>query len=1577
MTKRLVCVVLAALVCAFAPSVFACPAGPPVLGTPMNGAEVPPGNVVLNWNPVAGAAAYQVWLALDGGPFGLNDTVVITQRTINVAAGHTVQWKIVATAPSCGSTISPINAFTTSIVSCPTTAPVIQSPARGALFQPGQNVTFTWTPVSGATSYDVNVTEDFGKTHTAVAKNITTNTFTTTFRAGSWGWHVVANFAGGCPSTFSEPSNFDVGAKGDGCPANPGKPALIAPAANATNLASPVSFSWTAVSGAVKYRVLVAREPGGLAQIAETTDTKVAVNLPAGSAAWLVLAEFGEGCAPTLSERRAFTVTQGAACNSTPPQLISPANNTVPGTRTVTFKWGAVNGATGYELWAATGGDNDFALYGVTDARTTELERFVPNDIVDWYVVARFSGCPSVRSTTFRFGATTACTLGAVTLTSPANGASVPSPVTLSWNAVQGASEYRITLRSGDSSIVTRTTSTSISSRLPVGTFAWRVEALRGENCSSESAERAFTVGRAANCDANAAPTLVSPIGTEAQPTRVTSPVTLQWSAAANALAYRVWLSRNGQPFEDVALTTATTKQLELDEPGKYAWFVSAIFEGCEAKRSNTAYFEIADTTACSTTAPAIIAPAAAQSVSGRVQFQWGAVPGADKYRVIAIVDGKPVLLGTTTDTRIERLLEPGTYTYTIEAVFEECRSTFAPRTTFVVEREQLCATDAPAVVSPANGATVSAAEVTFVWTPVSGAIRYAVLAKSEDGAETLLGTTEENTLTHLVPAGEITWRVIAFFASCDAETSARATFTRSRPQGNCSERKPVLLFPNNDRVVPSPVQLTWLGVPDAEEYRVWIQSGQERPSVAATTTRTFAEVNVPQGPWRWFVEARFANCPPVFSAVGEFTAGAEAACGTPRKPDAQVLGRALSGTSYNLRWMPLPQTSRYEVQEATSADFANAQTFFTSTPFLAFEHTVTGAPVQYLYRVRGLSACNDTPGPFSDVVGVYVIDANTNSATTELGGDADVVVQKIFVPGGTTPVQFTARADKPWLLVTPTSGTLPTTGITLTLTADPNVLKLGTNTGTVQLTYSSAARGGGGIGTNDGPSQNSFPISVSLVTPVMPEGKGTPPPDALIFPAVGHAAGANGSLFESDMRLTNLTAQTMKYDLYFTPSGVDGTEFSNSTTIEVSPNETVALDDVVANVFGDGTEGSAIGMLEVRPVATSQSSGDFFGSISASALRQLHTAASSRTYNYTPNGTFGQFIPAIPFAQFVGRGAILSLQQVAQSNQFRANFGFLEASGNPADMIVRVYDIANTLLTSFPLSLRAMEHRQLNGLLQQNGITNLADGRVEVEVVNGDGKVSAYVSEVDNATNDPLMVSPVIKGETRADRWVVPGMASLRSGSAFWVSDLRVFNAGDIATPATLTFYPMGNPAGAISRQITLAPGEIEVLNNVLVNLFGLTTDAGGSIVITTPSETALTATARTYNQTSSGTYGQFIPGVTVAESIGAQDRALQILQVEQSSRFRTNIGVNETSGKPATIEVSLISPDSFVTPVVTIPLAANEFRQIGLVDFALDGAVYNARVTVKVIAGEGRVTAYGSAIDAITQDPTYVPAQ
>jgi hypothetical protein len=306
----------------------------------------------------------------------------------------------------------------------------------------------------------------------------------------------------------------------------------------------------------------------------------------------------------------------------------------------------------------------------------------------------------------------------------------------------------------------------------------------------------------------------------------------------------------------------------------------------------------------------------------------------------------------------------------------------------------------------------------------------------------------------------------------------------------------------------------------------------------------------------------------------------------------------------------------------------------------------------------------------------------------------------------------------------------------------------------------------------------------------------------------------------------------------------------------------------------------------------------------------------------------------------------------------------------------VRVYDIANNLLKTIPVSLRPREHTQINGMLAANGISDLADGRVEVEVIGGGGKVTAYVSEVDNKTNDPLLVSSVVKGAITADRYVVPGVAYIQSESVFWVTDLRVFNAGTASTPATLTFYPQGNPTAAVTREITLAAGEIKVLDNVIGDLFAQPNGAGGMVAVTTPASTQLTATARTYNKTSNGTYGQYIPGVTPAESVGINDRPLQLLQLEQSSRFRTNIGLAETTGQPVTVDVSVTTPETKSTHHVPITLRANEFLQFSLGNFNL-GDVYNARVSIKVIAGAGRVTGYGSAIDQKTQDPTYVPAQ
>src|SRR6185369_13075386 len=157
----------------------------------------------------------------------------------------------------------------------------------------------------------------------------------------------------------------------------------------------------------------------------------------------------------------------------------------------------------------------------------------------------------------------------------------------------------------------------------------------------------------------------------------------------------------------------------------------------------------------------------------------------------------------------------------------------------------------------------------------------------------------------------------------------------------------------------------------------------------------------------------------------------------------------------------------------------------------------------------------------------------------------------------------------------------------------------------------------------------------------------------------------------------------------------------------------------------------------------------------------------------------------------------------------------------------------------------------------------------------------------------------------------------------------------------------------------------------------FGVTND-GGALHITTSAASNLIATARTYNLTTSGTFGQFISAVTPNDAAAVGTRPLQLLQIEESDRYRTNVGLAEVSGKPAKVEVTVVPPDSKVSAVVQLDLAPNEFRQLNqiLKSVGMDNT-YNARVSVQVIDGAGKVTAYASVIDQQTQDPTLLQAQ
>ncbi|MDP9362047.1 MAG: hypothetical protein M3P29_11405 [Acidobacteriota bacterium] len=1531
----------------------------------------------LSWSAASGADKYLIHIGTQNPPAPTaSDSVVngtLTSFTFAQALpAATYYWSVDAYPPNCTTAKSSSGVFSFTVAPCPTAAATLLKPANNTVID--TPVSFDWSDVSGATFYRLYASIN-GAAAAILAVTLESH-FEANLPAGAsvdWGVEAAAD---NCTPIPSSHFHFDV-SKAAICPSSPGSPTLISPASGATGVTSPVTFQWTAVTGATSYVVWGTTSSstvsGDRFTIGTTSSTQLTAAVPQGTLAWYVQAIFGDCPSSTYSKASTFTVVSPTACGTTPATLLAPANNATGLSSPVTFQWTPVKGASGYKLYIAQA-NNSGDLAGTTTA--TSLTTLVPGGTLTWWVVTTFAGCPDVVSAKGTFTSGTQTTCGATaTLTSPADGATVTSPVTLSWSAVTGASGYRFWFSFNGSAPIlasrnTTAASTSQQFQFPSGTVEWYVETLFSNGCDSTfSLHRKFTVSTAANCDTHKAATLTAPIGGA----KVSSPITFTWTATDTAaLQYRVWVSIDNEPFSDIGYTKDTKLQHEFTTTGNGQWFVETFFENCPAVLSAKASFVI-PSAGCGTAGPQLISPPDGTNASAPVTFVWSAVTNATEYRVLWTLNGNDMPVLKTTETSITHVVAPGVVDWRVEAVFDGCPSLRSAKSRFTIPAAPTCSPDGPVLSAPADGATNLDSPVRFDWNPVSNAIGYAVFVRNKDGAPTSLAETTTGTaVTKAMPEGDSEWWVVAFFNGCPPTESKHSHFAVT--ETNCDNPRPILYTPaENATGLASPVHFEWSRIDNATSYKVWAAVDDERESVIGTTTVPKLTVSMPSGTIHWHVEAFFKSCPSLESATSTFTVRkSPPPCGTPDRPAVTAPAQVASNSGYNVRWSAVPNATSYELQESSTADFSAASTQVVSDLAAGFIHATPASPQKWLYRVRAISNCNDERGAYSHVVIVTVLPDTPQKQTSVEVGTQSTIRQTVFIPGQTPAVSFTARIDKPWATVTPASGTLGPSGVTLTIISDPAALKLGTNTATVILTLNGAGKGGI-IATGTAPV--TVPISVTTVTPVASGGKNTPLPNSLIIPAVGHATGINNSLFESDIRIANTSAQAMKYQLNFTLTRTDASQSGQSTTIQVDPGATMALDDILTSFFGAGSDGtSALGVLEIRPLTSTTST--------QSGSPSVQTVASSRTYNSTPAGTLGQFIPAIPFSQFIAKSTdlstktILSLQQIANSPAYRTNFGIVEGAGEPADVLVHVFNNLGTeVVAPIPMSLLPGEHRQFN-LLADQGIA-LADGRFEVEVVSATGKVTAYASVIDNVTNDPLMVFPVLKGAESATRYVIPGVADINNGIASWRSDIRLFNPGTTQVTATLTYFPQpGNNGASGSQQVVIDAGQVKAIDNALQQLYTLS-NSGGSMLVTTPGSSKLIVTARTYNQTTSGTYGQFIPAVTPAGSVGlADNRALQLLQLESSDRMRTNIGFVETSGNPVTIEVSAIPPDSKVAAKTQIPLAANQFLQISLANFGL-GTAYNARVTVKVLSGTGRVTAYGSVIDQVTQDPTYVPAQ
>ncbi len=220
----------------------------------------------------------------------------------------------------------------------------------------------------------------------------------------------------------------------------------------------------------------------------------------------------------------------------------------------------------------------------------------------------------------------------------------------------------------------------------------------------------------------------------------------------------------------------------------------------------------------------------------------------------------------------------------------------------------------------------------------------------------------------------------------------------------------------------------------------------------------------------------------------------------------------------------------------------------------------------------------------------------------------------------------------------------------------------------------------------------------------------------------------------------------------------------------------------------------------------------------------------------------------------------------------------------------------------------------------------------------------------------------------------LVPSMAHLRgSAGTQWRTDVAVVNRAGVAVLLNATYHSSGAP---LTRSTSLAVNAALEWRDAVVSLFGRDPGAATSGTVEIVATAAVHVTSRTYNETPTGSYGQYYPACTVKDALSFGQVGV-LPQLGKSARVRTNIGILNQGGASCAVRVKLFDQAGLQrgdTRVITA--APGKWRQENDI-FARAGAgeVDVAYATVEVDTPGGLVWAYASVVDAATGDPTTVP--
>jgi hypothetical protein len=220
-----------------------------------------------------------------------------------------------------------------------------------------------------------------------------------------------------------------------------------------------------------------------------------------------------------------------------------------------------------------------------------------------------------------------------------------------------------------------------------------------------------------------------------------------------------------------------------------------------------------------------------------------------------------------------------------------------------------------------------------------------------------------------------------------------------------------------------------------------------------------------------------------------------------------------------------------------------------------------------------------------------------------------------------------------------------------------------------------------------------------------------------LIIPAAASGDGVRDTRWRTDLRI--LAADPLTH-LRFTFVPFDGSEpVVHEADVDIAAGGQLALDDVIAGIGG---EGSGTLILE-----------------GSSATGPAAMVATSRTYNLTEHGTFGQFVSTVQRFAGLSRSAITGIDG---SPDYRTNVGLVNRRDNRSvGVTLRLLSDRGVLLGARGLELGPGQSRQLNDVFKWVGVTPTRTATVEVIAESDEVGVIAYASVIDNRSGDAIYI--------------------------------------------------------------------------------------------------------------------------------------------------------------------------------------------------------------------------------------------